>query len=436
MQIALIDLKESTRGCRNKDVAGTFGNAMQGDGLAAKIFERAKRSQLRMPLMHFGYLNAILKRAGHRTEFCDSFPQTRPDVALLASSLVGTGEELAFARELKARTGASVGFIGAMATVQPDLFLEGGADFVIKGEPEAAVLTHSANGGFQRGVIESPLLTDLEKLPFPDWSEFPVRSFRYAPALKRRPVLPIQTSRGCSFDCSYCPYMVTQTEKFRARGVGHAVDEIEHLQKTYGVRSVLFRDIIFTQNKKRAREIAEEILRRGLKIEFSIETRSDCLTEELLELLARAGLRSLQLGIESPVMDIQKRSGRIPIAEERQERIVRAAEKLGVRVAGFFILGFVQDTLETMQRTINYAKFLNPFLAQFDIMTPYPGTRFFKEIEPRLLTRDWTRYTTYHPVVKLDHISSEDVLRFKDKAYREFYFRPAWWMKNGWKLVA
>lgn len=435
MKVALIDLKESPKGCHNKDVAGTFGNAMQGEGLFAKAYGFFKRNKVKVPVLHLGYLSAIFRKAGHTVNYYESFPKDE-ELMIMASSIVGHGEELAFARQAKKKNPKSrIGFIGGFATAKPDIFLEGGGDFILAGEPETAALQIANEGLVPRGVVTSKLIEDLESLPFPDWQGFPVNRFLYWPAHRKSPVIPMLTSRGCSFDCAYCPYMVVQTPKFRGTGAKYVADEIQYLQKKYGVRSIVFRDIIFSINKKRTTEICEEILRRGIKLKFSCETRTDCLTEELLELLAKTGLDAIHLGIESPVDEIVKKNGRKPILESHQEKIIQACKRLGIKVYGFFILGFIQDTPQTMQRTIDYAKKLNPFLAQFDIMTPYPGTKYFDEVKDRITTYDWTQYTTYHPVLRLDNISAETLLEYKQKAYREFYFRWEWLLKNGFKVA-
>lgn len=433
MKIALIDLKESAHGCNNKDKAGTFGNASHGEDLISKLYAFAKRSQVDVPVMHFGYLASIFRKAGHEVTFYDGEPQKNEDLVIMASSIVGYDEELEFVRKIR-KPGRKIGFINAFASARPEIFMEE-ADFVIKGEPEAAAIEIAAGKLEPKGILESPLITDLESLPFPDWDGFPVSRYGYFPVLSKKPTLSILTSRGCTFDCSYCPYMVTQTEKWRRRSAKNVCDEIEYLQKKYGVKSLVFRDIMYTQSKKRAIEISEEMIRREIKVEWSCETRADCLEEETLKLMYQSGLRAIHLGIESPEEDIVKKSGRIPIKETQQEKIVRLCEKIGIKVIAFFILGFTHDTPESMQRTIDYAKHLNTPLAQFDVMTPYPGTKYFDEIKDRIIDTDWKKYTTHHTVVKLDHISPEQVMQYKNKAYREYYFRPSWIFKKGLKLL-
>lgn len=432
MKIALIDLKESSRGCANKDKAGTFGNRAGGEGLVARCYAFLKRGQVEVPVIHFGYIAAILRQRGHEVNFYDSFPKDE-EVVILASSIVGYDEELAFARKLK-RPDRKVGFISAFASAKPEIFMEA-ADFVIQGEPEQAVMEFAEGRLELKGVIKSALIEDIETLPFPDWDGFPVEKFGYFPVLRKKPLLPILTSRGCSFNCDYCPYMVIQTGKWRARSAKNVVDEMELLVKKYGVKSLVVRDAMYTQNRKRAREISEEILKRDVRVEWSCETRADCLDEPLLELMYRSGLRAVHLGIESPQEEIVKASGRPPIQQIQQEKISAICEKLGIKVIAFFILGFLEDTKESMQRTIEYAKKINAPLAQFDVMTPYPGTPFFDEIKDRITSFDWKKYTTHDPVVRLDNLSSEDLVRYKNKAYREYYLRPSWILKQGLKLL-
>jgi anaerobic magnesium-protoporphyrin IX monomethyl ester cyclase len=435
MKIALIDLKEGPKGCNNKDKAGTFGNAMRGEGFISSIYGTLKGMNVHTPVMHFGYLAAIFRQSGHTVHYYESFPQDE-DMVILASSIVGYDEELAFSREVRKRNPrVKIGFIGAFATVRPEIFLDGGGDFVMPGEPEWAAKEMAENRLEPKGILPKKLLEGLDQLPFPDWNVFPVKSYSYWPGLKKRPLLPMLSSRGCSFDCSYCPYMVTQTEKFRIAPAHYVVNEIQHLQRWYGVRSVVFRDIIFTINKKKTAELCEEILQRNIRVDFSCETRTDCLNEELLKLMARSGLRAVHLGLESPADDIVLQNGRKPIAELHQEEIIRICERLGIKVFGFYILGFLQDTPKTMQSTIDYAKRLNTYMAQFDVMTPYPGTKYYDTVQDRLVTQDWKQYTTYRPVLRLDHSSSEEVLYFKRKAYREYYCRWSWLLKNGFKIV-
>ncbi len=434
MKITLIDLKESPSGCNNKDKTGGFGNAMGGRGLFSKVYSTLKKRHVVLPVHHFGYLAAIFRQAGHEVQYADGPPKENFDIALLASSIVGYDEEVAFARSLRENYSGKIGFFGPFASVKPDIFLAA-ADFIIEGEPEWAAIQMAQGKLSPAGFIPNRLIQNLDELPLPDWSCFPVHEYDYRPLLKPKPVLPMLTSRGCSFDCGYCPYIVMQTKTFRKHSIGRIMKEMAELTGRYGVKSIVFRDIIFSLHKKHTMDLCRAMLASGVKVQWSCETRADCLDEKLLDTMREAGLEAIHLGIESPDEDVLKKSGRKPIKEEHQERIITHCEKLGIKVAAFYIIGFFADTFETMRRTLDYAKRLNTSMAQFDIMTPYPGTRFFEQSKNRIVVNNWKKFNNYTSVLRLDHLSNDQLMDFKDRAYRDYYLRWNWFAKNGWKVL-
>ncbi|MFH1416994.1 MAG: radical SAM protein [Planctomycetota bacterium] len=434
LRVALVDLEEDRHGCNNKDQTGTYGSVMDSDGLAGRVFNFLKKRLVRLPVLSFAYVAAILRRRGHEVTIHSALPE-HADIVLIATSIIGYEQEIAFAREVKRHLGCTVGFTGAFAGARPELFLEGG-DFVIDGEPDAWALalddtaTHS-------GVIQVEPVCDLDALPFPDWNGFPIQKYGYRPLLKRRPFLPMQTSRGCPFACPYCQYLPIQGTRWRSRNPTNVLDEIEYLIRDFGVRSILFRDIVFSLDMKRAKRIAEGMLNRGLRVAWGCETRVDCLSRELVGLMRRAGLRFINLGIETPDAETLERHGRKPLEQTHLEDIVRFAEGEGVLVNAFYLMGFPEDTEERVRRTIDYACCLDTSLAQFGVVTPYPGTPFHDEVRAagRLLGRDWREYTTYNPVMKLDHLASGDILRLKREAYNRFFLRPRWMLRRGLGLL-
>lgn len=430
MRVALLDLRESPAGCNNKEVTGTYGSTMTGEGGMSSIFAWAKRRSLKMPVVHMGYLNGIFREAGHEVVYCEHPPTDACDLVLMATSIVGAGEERDAAREIRRRhPEATIGFFGAFAPVDHEAFLEAG-DFVIRGEPEELAQRLAAGEPLPSGVVESAEIKDLDTLPDPDYRGFPVATYSYAPLLKNRPFLPVTTARGCPYDCFYCPYMVNQGKMYRRHSIERVIGQIRAMIERHGVRSILFRDIVFSMNKKRTRELCEALIEADLGIRWGAETRIDCLDDDLIRLMKRAGCEVLHFGIESVDNDILGEAGRRGMELDLQRHTVDLCEQLGIKTVCFYILGFISDTPETMRRTVDYACQLNSTMAQFGIMTPYPGTRLFDQVEDRILTRDWSLYNTYNAVVRLDHLSPEQVLAAKQGAYRRYFLRPAWWTKR------
>jgi radical SAM superfamily enzyme YgiQ (UPF0313 family) len=436
MKVALVEAQGKGTG-RNKDQAGSFGTSIEGTTLFGRTVQILKKRGIKLPPLHLGYAKGIFSQADHETAYYyDAIPE-QADLVLMNSSIVDYPAELALAKEIKKATNANVGFVGAFATVKPEVFLSAGADFVIAGEPEEAAM-RIASGKLPlplKGVVASNNIDDLDILPFPDWDGFPIKDYSYSPTLNRKPFLISQTSRGCPFNCNYCPYVVLQKQKPRYRSVEKAASELEYLQNRYKIRSVLFRDILFTQNKERVEKLCSEIKNRGIKLEWCCETRTDCVTEDLLDKMIDAGMKAINFGIESADPEILRKAKRIPTSIENQERIINYCEDHGAKTVGFYIVGFPDDTEESIAKTVEYACRVNTTIAQFTILTPYPGTGYFDGIQDQLTTREWSKFNAYTPVVRAKHLTPERLVELKDKAFLKYYLRPEWILKRSWKAV-
>lgn len=424
MRITLVDV-QTRKTAINKDLSGGFGTSSDfGNGLAGTLLKKMKKHGVRLPVLAFGYLAAILRQQGHDVRFSTGASVPGTDLYLIYASLVEHAAEIDCARRLKQEEGARIGFMGSLATARPELF-RAVADLVITGEPEGLL----ADGGIitQSGVIRIEPLPDLDRLPFPDWDPFPYHQFSYAHYLPARPFFPILSSRGCPYSCGYyCPYPAFQGRQLRLRSVTNVVDEIEQLINKYQARSLLFRDPIFTLDKRRAGGIAEEIINRRLVIRWVCETHLSRLDPELIDIMFEAGLRGLNVGVESIDPEVLKGVKRKAYSLEHQETIIRYAEEKGIRVGAFYIFGNPGDTERSIQATIDYALGLNTSFAQFTISTPYPGTQFFEDLKDRLLTNRWEDFDIYTPTFAHPNFTPADLTELKQKAYSLYYFRWKW----------
>lgn len=435
MRVALVE----TRGqgfAVNKDQAGSFGTSTDaGSGLFGYVANKIKRHGIRTPAIFIAYMSSLLAREGHDVTFYDRFPDESHDLVIIMSSIVDYKNEIDLARQIKASSKAKVGFIGAFATVRPDIFLAAG-DFVIAGEPEDATIKLSRGLVQPKGVIASDLVKDLDSLPFPRWDDHPIDEYSYFPLLKKKPFLTMMSSRGCPYDCHYCPYMVVQTSLWRKRSPKNVVDELEYLANNYGIRSVTFRDAMFTVDMDRTREICQEIIRRNLDLEWDCETRTDRLDEPLIDLMHQAGLRGIEIGVEAYDLALLKDMNRKPPTHELQERIINYCEDHGVKVGAFYVLGIPGSDKNSIQQTIEYAKQLNTSLAQFTIATPYPGTKMHDQVKDDILNEDWEKYTAYTPLLRSSQYTPEELLRYKESAFRQYYLRWRWISKRMMGVLA
>src|SRR5882672_512803 len=424
MRVVLADLK-SSRGFVSKDtVVGGYGSRLGPFSRVTALMAYLKKQFHDVPSVHMAYLAAILARAGHDVKWTRE-DVVDGDVALVLSSLVDHKNETAWADRMRAK-GVKVGFIGITASKMPELFVDH-CDFILNGEPEAGVM-RLAQGIIPSGVVVSEAINDLDSLPFPRWDLVTEdRSRKFGIKWSSRPVgggFPLLASRGCPEFCTYCPHRILAG--YRARSIANIIEEMERLCDQYRRPYVIFRDPLFTEQRERCIELCDEIEARGLDFTFEAETRLDRLDVELLDRLYRAGFRAMSFGVESLDPATLKKSGRRPIPQAHQREVLGHCRTLGIVTAAFYVLGFLQDDWHSIAATIDYATDIGSTFAQFKMLTPYPGTPMFKQIEPLLSETDWEKYDGYTPTFRHPNLTDRELRYLLGAAYKRFYMRPSY----------
>jgi radical SAM superfamily enzyme YgiQ (UPF0313 family) len=201
---------------------------------------------------------------------------------------------------------------------------------------------------------------------------------------------------------------------------------MERLCDQYRRPYVIFRDPLFTEQRERMLELCDGIQARGLTLTFEAETRLDRLDTDLLDKLHAAGFRAMSFGVESLSPATLKKSGRRPIPEAHQRKILEHCQKIGIVTAAFYVLGFLQDDWQSIAATIDYATDIGTTFAQFKILTPYPGTPMFKQLEPLLTETDWERFDGYTPTFRHPNLTDRELQYLLGAAYKRFYMRPSY----------
>lgn len=280
-------------------------------------------------------------------------------------------------------------------------------DYALVGEPDVAVveLMQGKPAGEVSGLVwraadgwhrnpDRKFEKDLDAQPFPRWDVMPVERYTIpksatAGALR---FLPMLSSRGCPFGCNYCPYPVGQGLPWRDRSPANVVDEIEHVVRDLKVEYIIFRDPLFSANKKRVVAICEQMLARGIKVQWRCETRIDCLDEKTIEMMARAGCVGVNFGVESIDPQVQKNVERKPITEAEFLETIRLFRKHGIATFAFFVVGLPGDTVDTILQSIRFALRLGASWTQFTVATPFIGTRMHDwAVEQGFIAKDHYR---------------------------------------------
>lgn len=286
------------------------------------------------------------------------------------------------------------------------------------------------------GIIHNPprpYIEKLDDLPFVSkiYKRF-LRIENYFNPNALYPMVTITTSRGCPFPCTFCVYPQTLMGRgFRLRGIENVVAEMEYIVENFPqTKAIFFEDDTMTVNKKRCKELSELIIKRGVRISWTANSRVG-LDYETMRIMKEAGCRSLCVGFESGsqmVLDNMKKKIRI----DEMKEFMRNAKMAGILIHGCFMAGLPGETRETLKETLELAKVLNSDTVQFYPVMVYPGTEAYRWYNERDLisTNDFSKWITpeglHNTVIKTEDLSSEELVRYCDMARREFYLRPAY----------
>jgi len=255
------------------------------------------------------------------------------------------------------------------------------------------------------------------------------------------PLVVFDTSRGCPYHCSFCVYPQTFSgHKMRYRSVANVADEFDYVAREMPeVKTVMLEDDTFIISKPRTLELANELIRRGNKLPFDANCRADIGAEgELLSTLHKAGARLFCVGFESG--DVEVINGMKKNNDDRRDakyheeahRFVRRCRDSGIMVHGCFMVGNLNETPASMEKTLRFAKRLQPDTAQFFPIMVYPGTTAYEEAKKRdyIQIEDWGAWLTkdglHNSVVTLPNITHEQLVSFCDRARRSFYLSPSY----------
>jgi len=340
---------------------------------------------------------------------------------------------------------------GAHATLLPEETLTGAPeiDVIVRGEGEETIiellraLEHkqpldSISGITRREdgkVVSSPARpanVNLDSLPFLAYHLLPWRRYRpHPPHGKALPFAAIITSRGCPYQCAYCSKPIFGG-KFRGQSPERVVEEVAYYRERFGVKELAFYDDVFTLNKKRAYAIADGLIKKGLKIHWTCETRVNLVDKELLHHMKQAGCYAIAYGIESASQEILDTLHK-DITLEQAEEAVRLTQEVGLQTIGYFMIGSPGESRETIVETIKFAKRLKVDFAQFAITTPFPGTKLYELYsEDERGDVSWEDFVyegagrKVTPVFESDGLNRDDLQHWVSTAYKQFYLRPSY----------
>lgn len=311
-------------------------------------------------------------------------------------------------------------------------------DFVVRGEGEKALpalmsalfsnkdyrnipnLSYREEDGTVLHNDMSEFIEDLDSLPNPDFNL--IVGWKQAKGFGSKPILPILTSRGCPFGCTFCSVIGMFGRKMRFRSVDNVIGEIE--AGSTPDTHIFFYDDNFTGNKKRAKALLRKIgSRESILSNWSAQVRTDVAKDqELMNLMRDTNCSHVYVGFESVNPEALKEMKKKQELQDMQ-KAVSVFKRHGINMHGMFVYGFESDTKQSLDQTLQFAIKSNLLSAQFLLLTPLPGTPLFDSLkeQQRISTTDWSHFDAHHVVYTPRNIGPWDLQRAQMKAHDRFY---------------
>ncbi len=296
-------------------------------------------------------------------------------------------------------------------------------------------ITYMTTEGKIRHTHERPAVANLDALPFPAYRYFKMERYSSLQpamdAIEKGKSFSMMTSRGCPYRCTFCSQSV-MAEKWRARSPENVVLEWHHLVDDLGAQEIGILDDSANIDRKRLYRLSELLIKEGLhkKAQWVMINgiRANLADVELLGMMKEAGCKRVAFGVETGDEDILESIDK-RVTHDQIRQAFKNAKKVGLETVGFFIIGLPGDTEETMEKTIRFACELDPLVANFSMMTPYPGTKVWEQVHRnggRMLVKDWQDYVFFEGKARYEMgpTTAEAQERKWKEAYRRFYLRP------------
>ena len=402
------------------------------------------------PPLGLAYMAAVLEQNGFEIKVFDcpiygiDHEKLKAELSVFQPTIVGVGAmtqtfesalKTAFAAK-EACPDAKVVMGGPHATFQDKEILsqEKVVDIIVRGEGEETLLELAKQPELQnineikgvtfrkdKQIVQTPtrpFIQNLDALPRPAYKQIPIEKYR----INGKRILPIISSRGCPFQCSFCVASEMFGRTFRARSPNNVLDEIEWLKNEFGAEGIQFQDDTLTFDKKRAIDICDGMIARKINLKWGCGTRADVTTKELLAKMHKAGCQEICFGVESGCQRIRD-SLKKKVTTEQCVNAIKWAKEAGIFVTVSIILGYPGETKETLNESLDFVRKVEPDSVWLNIPTPYPGTELRALVQSHgwKMTDDWNRYNTMNPIFEDPDLPSEVVTKARQDFYNQFY---------------
>lgn len=235
----------------------------------------------------------------------------------------------------------------------------------------------------------------------------------------------LSTALGCPFSCNFCAIHKFFNLKYKEKDLQIVYRDIDKLA-VLGVKNIKIMDELFFFNPSRVENICNHIIKNQYKFNIWAYARIDTINERLLPIIKKAGINWLGIGIESGDEQIRKESLKGKFNNDKIREIIEKIKQNDIKIGGNFIFGFPDDNIETMQKTLDFALELQCEFANLYCMMAYPDSELYELAKQNEwdVPEDWSSYSQYSYnclPLRTKHLTSAEVLRFRDDAFFKYY---------------
>jgi radical SAM superfamily enzyme YgiQ (UPF0313 family) len=400
-----------------------------------------------------GYLAAVLENKGYAVDVIDcqvlkpaqkelegELTRLQPDIVGVTSATLTYEPALEIVRTAKRACPNCLTILGGPhPTVMDEETLSESpeVDIVVRGEGEQTMLelAHLASNSNMKNLDEvagttfrkngqifrthdRSFIQNIDKLPYPALKHFQLSKYR----VFGKTYLPIITSRGCPFQCTFCMSSRMCGRSFRVRSPRKVVDELEWLKDTHGAEAFAFYDDTFTFDRKRVLDICEEMKKRNVGLPWDCRTRVDQVSKEVLAKMRDANCQLIHFGVESgnqKMLDAMKKGTTV----EQNERAIKLTKEVGISVAISVIVGYPGETVDMFKQTLDFIRKTKPDYVYMCEAVPYPGTELYKLLKDSgwEMSEQWNRYHEETQVFKNPLLPLQKIEEMKKAFYDHFF---------------
>ncbi|MFQ6020444.1 MAG: B12-binding domain-containing radical SAM protein [Candidatus Aenigmatarchaeota archaeon] len=378
------------------------------------------------------YCTGLLEKYGHKCKLIDAEADNlldnqifsiakkfNPDFTVIYISKKGLKQNVDLSERIKKETDSKIIFVGPWASMEPKNILKNKVvNYLIDGEFEYTV-KDIVEGKIKKRYLKTKRLTkkQLEELPWVTKvykRHLNIKNYKIGSLW--HPFVDTFTGRKCYWSkCTFCLWPFTNLKEggYIVRDIEDVLDEIDWVSKNLPIKEIFIQDD--TLPGWRAKQIAEGILRRGIKIRWSAYARGDLsMTPKILKLMRKSGCHCLHIGYESSSNKILRNVNK-GVTKEDLEKFTKWVNDAGIDIHGDFMVGLPGETKETIRDTIEWAKKLNIVTYQFAPPKAYPCTPYYEELKRN-------SHLDENDKLKLPNMSYSEIEMWCKRAMRECYF--------------